>query len=236
ATYQVSENSDSAKGYSSESAGASGAVSSRNSTAAFTNTKLPEPTGSLTIRKTVSGQGADQTKPFAFTVTLVGAPDAYAYTGSFAGTLRSGDVISLTHGQSITITGLPLGTQYTVTEADYSADGYSASASGAAGTLSDSTPQTASFTNTRGGRPGNPGDPSDPSSSIDDGSVPTGSMDGGNNGSSTPGGTGGMPKTGDSQIGTIARLGLFFFSAAFAVLFTVDAALGRQTSGKRIRK
>jgi uncharacterized repeat protein (TIGR01451 family) len=224
AGYQVSEEKASAQGYSVESVGSSGIISfTQDRTAAFTNTKLPGSTGSLTIKKTVTGQGADIAKKFDFTVTLTGAPDAYPYTGASTGALRSGGTISLANGESITITGLPEGTQYTVTEADYSKAGYTVSSTGAVGVISADTVQTALFKNNRNSTPSKPGTPGDPIDNIGGGDVPQGPKDVGENG---------MPKTGDNQAGSLAKLGLLFFSVAFAGLSTVDFILRKKYSVK----
>lgn len=227
-TYHVAEETASAQGFSVKSAGSSGTISSsQDCTAAFTNTKLPISTGSLSISKTVTGKGADLTKKFTFTVTFIGASDAYPYTGAATGTIRSGDTISLAGSESITITGLPAGTQYTVTEADYTGAGYTSTSTGAAGTISADTLQTASFTNNLSGAPGKPGTTGNPANNIGDGDTPQGSIDGGESS---------MPKTGDSQAGSLAKLGLLFFSAALVALSTTDIALRRKHSGKRNRK
>jgi uncharacterized surface anchored protein len=107
--------------------------------------------GNLTISKAVAGDGADITKSFDFTLTLNGATGTYTYIGHGmpGGTIASGDTISLAHGQSITIVGLPKGATYTVTEADYSGDGYTPTSTGAAGSIVADATQTASFTNTK---------------------------------------------------------------------------------------
>lgn len=228
ATYHVTEETASAQGYSVESAGSSGTISSsQDRTAAFTNSKLPISTGSLSISKTVTGEGADLTKKFTFTVTFIGASDAYPYIGAATGTIRSGDSISLAGGESITITGLPEGTQYTVTEADYTGAGYTSTSTGAAGTISADTLQTASFTNDLSSAPGKPGTPGNPADNIGDGDTPQGSVNGGESS---------MPKTGDSQAGSLAKLGLLFFSAALVALSTADIALRKKYSRKRNRK
>ena len=48
----------------------------------------------------------------------------YSYTGSKTGTIKSGDIIKLKHGESITITGLPIGASYKVIELEANSDGY----------------------------------------------------------------------------------------------------------------
>lgn len=97
-------------------------------------------TGSLSIKKTVTvdestGASIDKDKVFEFTVALTGT-DGEPLTGEYAYTVDGGDeqaldlnnegraTIELTHGQTATITGLPEGASYAVTEADYSDGGY----------------------------------------------------------------------------------------------------------------
>ena len=229
AEYRVSEGKASAEGYAAESTGSSGTISStQNEVAAFTNTKLPSSAGSLTIRKTVTGKGADPARKFDFTVTFSGAPGSYPYTGNGVpnGRIRSGGTVSLAHGQSVTITGLPEGAGYAVKEKDYTKAGYAASSTGASGVISADAAQTASFTNAWSSVPGNSG------TDIGDMDVPHASMDGSNGNKAN----GGMPETGDDRTGDLAKTGLFFFSAAFAALFTVDFLLHRKRSGNGNRK
>lgn len=107
-------------------------VKDATATAAFTNTRLHK----LTVSKTVSGQAADASQTFAFTVTLKGADGkplsgTYAYTGgsvsgSSATAPANGTItfdangegpVSLSSGQQITIVGIPSGSSYTVEEA-----------------------------------------------------------------------------------------------------------------------
>ncbi len=150
ATYTVVEADYSADGYITTYTGDTGTiVVDQTQIAAFTNTRE---IGSLTISKTVAGNGGDPQKQFAFTVTFVNAPYEYPYVGSGGapdGTIESGDTIYLSHGQSITITGLPKDATYTVVEADYSADGYITTYTGDSGTIVVDQTQIAAFTNTR---------------------------------------------------------------------------------------
>ena len=139
--------------------------------AAFTNTGAYD----LTIAKQVTGEMGDRDKPFAFQIELEN-PDGsiltgeYAYTGGIVtgitGAVAPDDdslkldaegkaTFALSHGQTITIHGLPVGTTYTITEPDAQADGYTVTASGedakmtrdasCNGTLSQET--TVTFTN-----------------------------------------------------------------------------------------
>lgn len=112
--------------------------------------KAPLPTGSLTITKQVSGDApADAT--FTFTVNLKDASGnaltgTYSYTGSKTGSISDGGTLTLAAGQSVTITGLPNGTQYTVTEAV--PDDYTVDANPQTGTISSGVTDTKTFTNT----------------------------------------------------------------------------------------
>lgn len=156
-TYHVIEDDYQVEGYLTEKTGDSGAiVADQTQTAAFVNIKsIEEPeihqTGSLRIGKTVAGVAGDLSKEFDFTVTFGETADAYPYTGVglSGGTIKSGDTISLAHGQSIIITGLPAGTSYSVTEADYTDAGYSVKATNASGNIVGHSVVTAHFTNTK---------------------------------------------------------------------------------------
>ena len=136
--------------------------------AAFTNVGAYD----LTIEKRVTGEMGDRDKPFTFQISVPSmANKTVSYTG---GTWKgapadvqppSGDSLALnekgeatftlSHGQTITIHGLPVGTTYTITELDAQADGYTVTASGADakmsrdascnGTLNQET--TVTFTN-----------------------------------------------------------------------------------------
>lgn len=92
----------------------------------FTNTKNE---GSLTIDKTVGGNSGETDRYFNFKVILFDKDGnvlegIYNYTGSKIGTIKSGDIIRLKHGESITITGLPVGASYEVIELEANSDGY----------------------------------------------------------------------------------------------------------------
>ena len=118
--------------YASTATGASGTIAKdATATAAFTNTRLYK----LTVSKTVSGQAADASQAFTFTVTLKDADGkplsgTYAYTGGSVsgssatapadGTItfdaKGAGTVSLRSGQQITIGGIPSGSSYTVQE------------------------------------------------------------------------------------------------------------------------
>ena len=106
--------------------------------------------GSLLIKKTVSGNMADQAKGFTFTVNF-SCGGNYKYTGSSSGTISSGGQISLADGDAVQIWGLPAGTAYTVTESDYS--GYTQTSTGASGTITAGGAPKAAFVNTKSSVP-----------------------------------------------------------------------------------
>lgn len=110
-----------------------------------TNT-YTEPTGDLSVTKTVSGDNADLDKAFEFALNLTdadGTPltEEYSYSilnkdNSVAetGNISNGETFNLSHEQTFTVTGVPEGTLYEVTEAesdDYTSEVVSGNASGA---------------------------------------------------------------------------------------------------------
>lgn len=96
----------------------------------FTITNTKTETGSLKVSKTVEGNGADRNKAFKFKVELKngGNPVSGVYpldgtAGSKTGTIVFDEngmaSFELPDGESIVITGLPVGVDYTVTENAY---------------------------------------------------------------------------------------------------------------------
>ena len=113
--------------------------------------------GTLTIHKNVVIDGdqsgvVDASKTFEFKVVLKdaagqqlnGAYDFKGLDGAESGELFSGEAVYLKHGQSVMISGLPVGATYEVVEAP--AAGYTATAEGATGTITDKG-ALATFTN-----------------------------------------------------------------------------------------
>ena len=93
---------------------------------------IPPPvlSGTLRIQKTVSGTGADWNGSFQFLITL-----SSKISGSYDGVWfdQGQAVVTIQAGQTLTITGLPYGTRYTVTELDSGA--YTVTSENAAGTI-----------------------------------------------------------------------------------------------------
>ncbi|WP_339322753.1 isopeptide-forming domain-containing fimbrial protein [Paenibacillus sp. FSL W8-0194] len=137
--------------------------------AEFVNTRIR--VGGLLVGNAVAGNGGDKEKEFAFTLTFEGdgEGDEYSYTKSdkTTGKIKSGDTILLKHGEAITVEGLPPDIAYTVTEANYTADGYTTNPEDRThtGVIVAREIAEAKFVNTRelpggtGPGPGNPGNP-----------------------------------------------------------------------------
>ena len=118
----------------------------------FNNTT--KPTGSLTISKTVSGNAASTTKEFTFKVMLL--QNANMLKGEYTyGNVTFTDGVAtfnLKHNESVTITGIPAGLNYAVTESDN--NGYTVTVNGqnttmATGTIAAGETSTAAFKNTK---------------------------------------------------------------------------------------
>ena len=126
---------------------AGNAAESTVEAAVFTNTAK---TGSLTVKKTVVD--GDSQREFGFTVALADE-DGEPVSGTFgkgdgAVTFTDGKAtFALKDGEKKTIAGLPVGARYTVTED--AAEGYTTTAEGAEGTVTEDG-ATAAFTNTYG--------------------------------------------------------------------------------------
>ncbi|MDO4836735.1 MAG: SdrD B-like domain-containing protein, partial [Clostridia bacterium] len=115
----------------------------------------------LILKKVVEGEYADRDKPFNFTVNVEGAlPDETYDTvlykgsidnyeeGSVNGTaLLAGYPVQLKADWKLIIKALPAGSTYTITEEDYTSEGYTTTPENANNTLTDDD-QSAVFTNT----------------------------------------------------------------------------------------
>lgn len=123
-------------------------------TATITNTytKMEDNTGSLTVKKTVSGGGASYNKEFTFTVTLKENNDPQNGEVTYGGVTFTNGVATFTlkHNQEKSITGIPAGYTYTVTE---NADGYTQSitSGSATGTIVKGKTATVTFNNYKSG-------------------------------------------------------------------------------------
>ena len=97
-----------------------------DTTVTFTNKKPQEEPKTLTLKKIVTGNFGDKTKAFPFTITLTdkgGTPlsGTFPCEGKVSRLIlneKGQAVVSLSHGESVTIQGIPADAQYTVCETD----------------------------------------------------------------------------------------------------------------------
>ena len=126
---------------------AEGTISTTKSTAEFENTR---DTGSLEIKKVVSSAlNSDMTKQFTFTLEM--KKDGKPLNGSFGQIIEFVDgkvTIKLKHNDVMTITGIPVGTTFTVKETSDSGFTMDPEDGVITGTISSTTAK-AEFTNTR---------------------------------------------------------------------------------------
>ena len=115
-------------------------------------------TGDLTVKKTVSGKGADIGDQFRFEVTL----SDKTVNGTFGDMEFKDGVASFTlkGGESKTAKGLPEGVEYEVTETDADQNGYVTTSEHAKGTILADEEVTATFVNKK--EPENPSKPENP--------------------------------------------------------------------------
>ncbi|WP_375357144.1 DUF7601 domain-containing protein [Paenibacillus enshidis] len=103
-----------------------GVMEGNDEVAPFTNVRVLK--GGLLISNTVKGKDDDKKKLFKYTVAFTGegADESYAYEKSDGskGMIKSGQTFELTDGQTFIVQGLPTYLQYTVTQDDYTQDGY----------------------------------------------------------------------------------------------------------------
>lgn len=81
--------------------------------------------GNLVFRKTVAGENSDEEKLFDFSIEFSAEGEfEYKINDEIKGKIKSGDIVSLRHNDKIEILDLPVGTEYKITESDYSGEGY----------------------------------------------------------------------------------------------------------------
>ena len=144
--YTVTEDDYSGEGYVTTKTNDTGVITYNNEIqATFTNTRNAD--GSLTILKKLAGNAQEADKLFTFRVDL----QDVTITGTYGDVefVRGIATIQLKGGESKTIKGLPHGTNYTVTELDYSREGYETTSINEEGTINEHSPAIAEFTNTR---------------------------------------------------------------------------------------
>lgn len=120
-------------------------------------------TGGFAVTKTVTGSGGAAERSFSFTASLSDS----GINGQYGDLLFEKGIahFQLKHGQSATATGLPGGTQYRVTEADYTAEGYVTVPKEATGTIAPDATELLEFVNSSSGGPVSPPEPGRPAGS-----------------------------------------------------------------------
>ena len=113
--------------------------------------------GSLTVSKLIAGNMADMNKKFTFTITLT-APEGTEIKSDITSTATSGTwsddkltyTIELGHNESVTLSNIPAGTTYTVTEdaENYTSNNGVYSDEAPTKTISANDTDTVTFTNT----------------------------------------------------------------------------------------
>ena len=176
-TYTITESNANVEGYNLTTSGLDNAVTidkeNPNGKVNVTNayTVMQPETGTLTVKKTVTGKGGDKNKEFKFTVTLVepqiivtptsapvsnmtpnsAAPASDIKTDGGVNFTNGVATFTLKDGESKTITGIPAGMGYTVTESDN--EGYSVTKTGDTGAIEAGKTATAAFTNNKDAAP-----------------------------------------------------------------------------------
>ena len=156
-SYTVSEADYTADRYTTTSTGAVGVVETAAVRATFLNTRANPGYGALTVTKTVEAIGGAEIPDtqFVFDIVLT-LEDGEDFTGTLRTTRTSGETgrlyfnggaasIRLSHGESVTLSGIPLGTSYTVTER--AAQDMRVSSTGSEGAITG-TGHMAAFVNT----------------------------------------------------------------------------------------
>ncbi len=158
--YTVVENSANQDGYVTTSTGSTGTIElNKTKVAAFTNTL--DKYSDLIIKNEVSGNASNTTDEFTFVIRLKDKnnhpiTDSYSYVGSVGinpGTIGNNGTITLSHGQSITIKNLPIGTTYEIEES-VKPSGYAVTVNGKnssieTGSINEDMASNVNFVNTK---------------------------------------------------------------------------------------
>ena len=159
--YTVVEKEAGQDGFTTTGTGETGTLdAAQPATAAFTNAKTEEPppppepeTGGLQVTKTVEPLAGEEPtdEKFTFTITL----DNTGINGLYGDLIFKNGVATayLAHGETVTVSGLPVGVAYTVKEETYK--GYTTSYTGETGTIQQGETQAVTVKNTKEEVPAN---------------------------------------------------------------------------------
>ncbi len=151
-SYTVEEISAGQNGYTATVSNFSGKIIPEGVICAVENHKGENEPGSLAIKKTVSGTGADKEHKFSFTVTFTGEealdkPFAYTTDKGGAGIIINTGTIKLAHDETAVFADIPYGVQWKVSEDNAQADGYIPSSTEQSGAIPSSCRAYAYFNN-----------------------------------------------------------------------------------------
>lgn len=181
-------------------------------------------TGALSITKTVTGSHGDTGREWHFLITLSEKADKlYGGVWFDTGVAR----VTLKHGETLTVEGLPMGATYEVTEVEADKDGYKTTFTGATGTIGDGTVVEVACVNEKGAptpttnppetdNPQTSDNPQPTDATTTSGIAPTATPSA--NGTAAPGASNTTPpKTGDESM-LMVWVGLAAFSLIAIVL------------------
>ena len=148
--YTVEETEESSAGYNVTYTGEKGTIAAGATAEVTVTNTVPTPDpecGTLIVTKHVTGNDANKSKEFTFTVKL----SDKTVTGPYGDMTFNGGkaTFRLRDGESATATNLPAGITYSVTEAEANQDGYDTSSTNASGTIPANSTAEAVFTNHR---------------------------------------------------------------------------------------
>ncbi|MGN8739534.1 DUF7601 domain-containing protein [Bilifractor sp. HCP3S3_D3] len=111
------------------------------------------PAGDIVISKQVTGTAGDTNQKFNFVVefktTDASLAVPYEISNGTKGTIKTGDKIQLKSGEVATITMIPCGSDYKVTEVEANKNGYKTTAEGTSGRIVRKTPAKVKFVNSK---------------------------------------------------------------------------------------
>ena len=142
--YSVAESEANTNNFVTTSVGETGTLCLAESIAAFTNTKVEG--GLMVTKKVISALESDYTAKYTIVITL----NNTTINGTYGEATFTAGVatVQLADGESIVVTGLPVGIGYTVTETA-PGDAWTVTYTGATGTIAENTVAHAVVTNTR---------------------------------------------------------------------------------------
>ncbi len=115
------------------------------------------PAGDIVISKQVTGSAGDTNQKFNFVVefktTDASLAVPYEISNGTKGTIKTGDKIQLKSGEIATITMIPCGSDYKVTEVEANKEGYKTTAEGTSGRIVRKDPAKVQFVNHKDKQP-----------------------------------------------------------------------------------